>query len=76
MASSRKGPGKPDAETMQDEPTQPRPRDAAGRQLDGHGLPLNGPARARALEERGVEDPALAEAAAEGAPANPATQEG
>ncbi len=52
-------------EETQDEPTQPRPRDAAGRELDGHGLPRSGPARLRALAGR--PDPALAETASEGA---------
>jgi hypothetical protein len=42
----------------QDEPTQPRKRDGAGRELDKHGLPLSGPARIRALA--GKPDPALA----------------
>ena len=37
--------------------TQPRPVDAAGRELDQWGLPLNGPARARALAEAGKPDP-------------------
>jgi hypothetical protein len=34
------------------EATQPRPTDAAGRELDGFGLPVNGPARVRALAGR------------------------
>jgi hypothetical protein len=36
----------------QAEPTQPQPRDEAGRALDRHGLPLSGPARLRALNGR------------------------
>jgi hypothetical protein len=39
-------------EVTQNEPTKPRPRDAAGRELDEHGLPLSGPARIRALDGR------------------------
>ena len=31
------------------DPTKPRPKDKAGRDLDEHGLPLSGPARRRAL---------------------------
>lgn len=45
------------AETTQEKPTQPRPVDAAGRELDEHGLPLCGPARDRALEALGRPDP-------------------
>lgn len=44
-------------ETTQEKPTQPRPVDAAGRELDAFGLPLSGPARRRALEELGRPDP-------------------
>ena len=44
-------------ETTQEEPTRPRPVDAAGRQLDEFGLPLSGPARIRALAELGKRDP-------------------
>lgn len=36
--------------TTQDDPTAERPVDEAGRTLDEHGLPLNGPARLRALD--------------------------
>lgn len=43
--------------TTQAEPTAPRPVDADGRALDGWGLPLSGPARARALDEAGKPDP-------------------
>lgn len=43
--------------------TQPRPTNAQGRQLDEHGLPINGPARRRALEARGRTDPAAEPAA-------------
>ena len=46
-------------ETIQEEPTQPWPTDEAGRPLDQWGLPINGPARAAALRERAIEDPAL-----------------
>jgi len=38
-------------------PTQPRPRDSAGRDLDEYGLPLPGPARAKALAALGKPDP-------------------
>jgi hypothetical protein len=44
----------------QAEPTQPQPRDEAGRALDRHGLPLSGPARLRALNGR--TDPAAPQA--------------
>ncbi|HEX8224471.1 MAG TPA: hypothetical protein VF605_11705 [Allosphingosinicella sp.] len=45
-------------QTTQEEPTRPRPVDqATGRQLDAFGLPLSGPARIRALTERGKKDP-------------------
>lgn len=37
--------------------TAPRPVDAQGRELDQWGLPLSGPARARALAEIGKPDP-------------------
>lgn len=37
--------------------TKPRPRDKAGRVLDQWGLPLNGPARIRALDALGKRDP-------------------
>lgn len=40
-------------------PTEPRPRDRSGRELDAWGLPRNGPARARALEKMGRPDPEL-----------------
>lgn len=55
-------------EVTQAEPTKARPLDGAGRPLDEHGLPVNGPARARALADRGIPDPALAEPAPEQAP--------
>lgn len=42
---------------VQGEATQPRPTDAAGRELDGFGLPLNGPARVGMLLELGLPDP-------------------
>ena len=54
-------------EITQDEPTRPRPETPAGLQLDEHGLPVNGPSRAAALD--GKPDPALAHA--EPAPAIP-----
>lgn len=44
-------------ETTQDKPTQPRPVDEAGRELDGYGLPLAGPVRRRLLAEMGKPDP-------------------
>lgn len=47
----------PAVETTQAEPTQPRPVDDVGRELDGYGLPLAGPARRRVLEEMGKPDP-------------------
>lgn len=47
----------------QDKPTQPRPTDQTGRQLDRFGLPLSGPARIAALA--GKPDPALADAGAD-----------
>ena len=43
--------------TEQAEPTAPRPRDAAGHELDAFNLPLSGPARAAALEALGKPDP-------------------
>ena len=43
--------------TTQAQPTRPRPTDAEGRELDGFGLPLSGPARKRRLEELGKPDP-------------------
>lgn len=39
----------------QADPTQPPPTDDAGRPIDEHGLPLNGPARVAALA--GKSDP-------------------
>ncbi len=44
-------------ETSQDQPTQARKVDAAGRELDGWGLPFSGPARLRALAELKKPDP-------------------
>lgn len=44
-------------QTAEDVSTAPRPRDEQGYELDAHGLPLSGPARARALGGR--PDPAL-----------------
>jgi len=44
-------------QTSQEEPTRARPQDADGRVLDQWGLPLNGPARVRALSGR--VDPAI-----------------
>lgn len=40
-----------------DQATRPRPRDANGYELDQWGLPLIGPARARALKALGKPDP-------------------
>lgn len=45
----------------QADPTQPPPTDDAGRPIDEHGLPLNGPARIAALA--GKPDPRDAAAA-------------
>lgn len=42
---------------VQGDATQPRPTDAAGRELDAFGLPLNGPARVGMLLELGLPDP-------------------
>ena len=50
----------PAPQTTQADPTAPRPRDAQGHELDEHGLPLCGPARARRLVELEIADPALA----------------
>lgn len=44
-------------EATQAQPTKPRPTDRKGRELDGFGLPLSGPARLRRLEELGKPDP-------------------
>lgn len=41
----------------QNPPTAPRKVDAQGRELDQWNLPLNGPARIRALAELGKPDP-------------------
>lgn len=38
-------------------PTQPRPVGAQGHALDAEGLPLSGPARARAIAARAVPAP-------------------
>ncbi|MFV3460642.1 hypothetical protein [Sphingomonas sp. DC2300-3] len=46
-----------DIKTTQADPTAPRPVDPDGRQRDDWGLPLNGPARARALGLAGKPDP-------------------
>ncbi|UIJ46901.1 hypothetical protein LZK98_08155 [Sphingomonas cannabina] len=43
--------------STQAEPTQPRPVDHNGYQLDEHGLPLVGPARRRVLEKLRAADP-------------------
>lgn len=49
---------KRDAQTTQEEPTQPRPVDQeTGRELDEFGLPRSGPARASRLAELGKPDP-------------------
>lgn len=60
----------------QAEPTRPRPVDAAGRQLDRHGLPLNGPARAARLAELGKPDPDTHPEAWADAPSAEQQQEG
>lgn len=49
--------GRPEAEEHQDSPTQPRPRDAQGHELDGWGLPIAGPVRAARLAALGRPDP-------------------
>lgn len=46
-----------DLEVTQEAPTLPRPVDASGREIDRWGLPLNGPARAAALEALQLPDP-------------------
>ncbi|QHL90699.1 hypothetical protein GVO57_07440 [Sphingomonas changnyeongensis] len=53
------------APRIEDGPTQPRPANAAGYLLDGHGLPLSGPARLRALDGRPDPADAPADTAAE-----------
>lgn len=45
------------ANTTQEKPTRPQPMDRNGRRLDGHGLPLSGPARKVALAKLGKPDP-------------------
>lgn len=45
------------AEPIQAAPTQPRPRDAAGNELDAFGLPIAGPLRAAWLAKLGLPDP-------------------
>lgn len=57
MAKTTFQPVQDEPKTSQEEPTKARPRDADGRMLDTWGLPLNGPARVRALDGRN--DPAL-----------------
>lgn len=53
-------PAKP--RTSQAEPTKPRPIDPkTGFELDEHGLPTSGPARAQWLAKAGIADPALTE---------------
>lgn len=53
-------------EVTQAEPTLPPPTDpATGLELDEHGLPTSGPARAMWLAERGIADPALTDAETE-----------
>ncbi|SCW56225.1 hypothetical protein SAMN02927924_01371 [Sphingobium faniae] len=51
------------ASSTQDKPTNPRPVDAAGRQLDQWGLPFSGPARVRHLRKLGKPDPNINPAA-------------
>jgi hypothetical protein len=57
--AERENPTPPTQEVpaAEDSATAPRPQDDRGYQLDEHGLPLVGPARARALNGR--PDPAL-----------------
>jgi hypothetical protein len=45
------------AKVSQANPTQPRPRDAAGNELDQWGLPIAGPLRAARLAELKKTDP-------------------
>ena len=54
----------PTPDTIQDQPTAQRPRDAAGFELDDQGLPLCGPERARRLAERAAAQAAPTDAAA------------
>ncbi|HEX7820637.1 MAG TPA: hypothetical protein VF463_08455 [Sphingobium sp.] len=44
-------------ETSQEQPTQPRPVDPQGREMDQWHLPYSGPARTRALAELERPDP-------------------
>lgn len=55
--TGKKGRQEQPAAIEQEAPTAARPVDANGRELDQWGLPINGPARARALEEIGKPDP-------------------
>lgn len=55
--TGKKGRQETPVKIEQDAPTAARPVDANGRELDQWGLPINGPARARALEEIGKPDP-------------------
>lgn len=55
--TGKKGRQEPPVKIEQDAPTAARPVDVSGRELDQWGLPINGPARARALEEIGKPDP-------------------
>lgn len=50
-------PAADDPKVSQAEPTAPHPIDANGRVLDNCGLPINGPARARALATLNKPDP-------------------
>jgi len=43
--------------STQDPPTRPRPMSKDGRQLDGFGLPIAGPARIAALAKADKRDP-------------------
>lgn len=56
----KKGRQVPAADIEKDAPTAPRAVDANGREIDQWGLPINGPARVRALAELGKPDPHFA----------------
>lgn len=56
----KKGRQEQPATIAQDAPTAARPVDANGREIDQWGLPINGPARVRALAELGKPDPHFA----------------
>lgn len=45
------------SKTSQEQPTSTRPIDGQGREIDQWSLPINGPARLRALAAHGKPDP-------------------